>query len=373
MKIEFIEPILAGSWLYVRIGTDTGLVGNGEGGLWTYPAAAKAVLDGITPYLLGKDPLAIEHHWQYVYRNNHFRGSAIHAALSAIDIALWDIAGKRFDVPVYQLLGGPTRHKIRLYVHVAGDTPNELAAAAARAVADGFTAVRFDPFLLGGWPISGASPLVSAAVDRVAAVREKVGPDVDIAIDVHNKLRPSDALEVGRALQPFRLLFMEDPIPPESPVSMGQLAQRMPVTIATGERLQTLEEFRDLMASGFVGYIRPDLCLAGITQSKKIAALAEAWHVGVIPHNWLSPISTAACLQLDAAIPNFVLQEYTGEDTEPKSRLLTQPLRREGGYLRLPDRPGIGADLDQDYVRSLPFTTPALDTPIRDDGSVAEL
>lgn len=373
MKIEHVEPILAGSWLYVRIRTDTGLEGHGEGGLWTYPAAAKAVLDCITPYLLGKDPLTIEHHWQYVYRNNHFRGAAIQAALSAIDIALWDIAGKRFDVPVYQLLGGPTRDRIRLYIHVAGDTPEELATAAAGAAADGFTAVRFDPFLLGGWPLQGTAALVSAAVDRVAAVRAAVGRDVDIIIDVHNKLSPSEALEVGRSLQQYHLLFMEDPIPPESPHSMGRLAQRMPVTIGTGERLHTLEEFRDLLASGFVGYIRPDLCLTGITQSKKIAALAEAWHVGVIPHNWLSPISTAACIQLDASIPNFVLQEYTGEDTEPKSRLLKEPLRRDGGYLRLPDRPGIGVELDLDYVRTLPFTSPALDTPIRADGSVAEL
>ena len=153
---------------------------------------------------------------------------------------------------------------------------------------------------------------------------------------------------------------------------MGELAQRLPVAIGTGERLQTLEEFRALLAAGPVAYLRPDLCLTGITQAKKIAALAESWHVGIIPHNYLSPVSTAACVQLDAAIPNFVLQEYTGEDDPPKRNLVREPLRREGGYLVVPETPGLGVELDLDFIGSLAAESRPIFARTREDGSVID-
>jgi galactonate dehydratase len=371
VKIDRVETVLAGHWVYVVVTTDTGVTGVGEGGLWSFPTAAAQLAEALRPYLVGKDPRRIEHHWQYVYRSTHFRGAAIHSALAAVDVALWDILGKVLEVPVYQLLGGRVRDKVRLYIHVVGESVDRLAAAARTAVREGFTAVRFNPFDARPLDLRQGA-LVAAAVECVGAVRETVGPDVDLCIECHNRLLPPEAVALGAALAPFRILFLEDPIPPESPVLSGQLAYRVVVPIATGERLHNVEEFRDLVTGGPVAYIRPDLGLTGLTQGKKIAALAEAFRIGVIPHNWLSPVSTAACVQLDAAIPNFVLQEYTGEDQPPKSLLLREPLRRDGGYLVVPDRPGIGVELDVERVRRLDFQPPPIVSQLREDGSVID-
>ncbi|PYM66723.1 MAG: galactokinase, partial [Candidatus Rokuibacteriota bacterium] len=262
MKIERVDTILAGNWLYFLVSTDSGITGLGEAGLWSYPSVAGQMVERLRGYLLGKDPLAIEHHWQYVYRSAHFRGAAIHAALAAIDVALWDIAGKVFEAPVYQLLGGPVRHKVRLYVHIVGDSLDQLTDAARAAVRDGFSAVRFNPFD-GQSPDLRQDALVSAVIECVGAVREAVGRDVDLCVECHNRLLPPEAIALGAALAPFRILFLEDPIPPESPVLSGELARRVAVPIATGERLHNLEEFRDLLTGGPVGYIRPDLGLTG--------------------------------------------------------------------------------------------------------------
>jgi galactonate dehydratase len=371
VKIERVETLLAGNWLFFLVHTTTGLTGVGEAGLWSFPTAAMAVGDYLTRYLVGKDPLSIEHHWQYVYRAAHFRGAAIQGALAAVDIALWDIAGQHLGVPIYRLLGGPTRSRVRLYIHILGDTPDALADAAQKAVADGYTAVRFDPFRA-PWPRLNLRGVLRSVCERLAAVRDVVGPDIDICVECHNKFSRAEAQEVARALEPYHIFFLEDPIPPESPALMADLARLLPVTVATGERLHTLEEFRDLLAAGFAGFIRPDICLTGITQGKKIAALAEAWRVDVIPHNWLSPVNTAANLQLDASIPNLALQEYTGEDSPPKSRLLRRPLERDGGYLVVPDRPGLGIELDLDFARTLPPQPLPIISKLRPDDSVAD-
>jgi galactonate dehydratase len=371
MKVEQVEAIFAHNWLFFEVTTDTGLTGLGEAGLWAYPPAAAAMLDYLRLYLVGQNPLAIEHHWQYLYRSSHFRGASVSAALAAIDVALWDIAGKHLGVPIYQLFGGPTRDRVRLYLHVNGDTPELLACDAKRAVAEGFTAVRFDAFRP-AWPAATQNAVLACAVERTAAVREAVGPDVDLCVECHWKFTPAEALDIGRALEPFRLLFLEDPIPPESLALMGDLARRLPVAIGTGERLNSLEEFRDLLLAGPVAYVRPDVGLTGLTQARKIAALAEAWRIGVIPHNWLSPVTTAAAIHLDASISGFVLQEFTGEDQPPKTALVNRTIRRDGGYLVLPETPGLGVELNHAAIASMPFTPRAPSLPLRPDGSVVD-
>lgn len=372
MRIEAVETLRADRWGYIRITTDTGITGVGEVGVWAFPDAAASVVSTLTPYLLGKDPLAIEHHWQYMYRFSHFGGSVVMAALSAIDIALWDIAGKRFDVPIHRLLGGPTRDRVRLYMHVNGASLEDLVASATRAVQRGFTAVRFDPFIA-KWPTLSHSDLIDDATARVAAVREAVGPSIDICVECHFKLSYADAFDVARALSPFRILFLEDPFPPESPRHVAAAASQMPVPIATGERLVNLQEFKDLLSAGPVAYVRPDLCLAGgISQVRKIAAVAEAFNVGVIPHNPLSPVSTAACLQIDAAISNFVLQEYVDESEDPQRSLLMEPLVVRDGHMLLPDSPGLGVELNLDYLATLPAFDRDYTTPVRPDGSPAD-
>ena len=373
MRIEALETFrVLDRWLFLEIRTDSGLVGLGEAGLWGYPDAAEQVIHSFESSLIDQDPLRIEHHYQFLYRNAHFRGAAVSGALGAIDIALWDIAGKHFGAPAWQLLGGKCRDRVRCYVHITGDTPEELAKSAQQETDAGFTAVRFVP-LPSGYERMRYSRILEEAVARVAAVREQVGPDIDLCVEIHRRLTPMEATGLAQELVPFRIFFLEDPILPDSTQSKGRLAAQMPVPIATGERLHTIFEFRELLEAGACQFIRPDVCLAGgLTQCKKIAALAESYQVGVIPHNPLSPVSTAACVQLDACIPNMVLQEYTGDDKPPKCEIVKNTLELQNGYIRVPEVPGIGVELNHEALSRFPASQRPLDTPLHEDGSVAD-
>jgi len=299
------------------------------------------------------------------------------AAIGAIDIALWDLKGKALGRPVYELLGGPTRDRVRLYTHLGGNTPQALAEEAAARVAEGYTAVRLYPFgAFGdadfeegrGLEEMSFGAMLRNAEERVAAVREAVGPDVDVMIDVVNRLTPAEAIAVGRALAPYNLFFFEDPIEPENMDAWGYVAANLPMPVAMGERLYTIHQFRDLLNHNGAAYVRPDLSLAGgITNVKKIAALAEASYVGVAPHNPLSCVLTAACVQIDASVHNIAIQEYpSDEHRPPKSDLVVAPLKREGGYLLLPEAPGIGIELNEEafaYYPPVPYQRPPLIAP----------
>lgn len=379
MKIRSIENFVIQDYCHlVRVETDTGLVGIGESGFWGYPEGTEAITKHLTKYLLGKDPLRIDHHWQYVYRNNHHRGGALHGALSAIDIALWDIKGKYYNAPVWQLLGGKCREKVRVYIHLHGSYDEELVEDAIEKVKQGFTAVRFSPFVPGAQKFTHSS-LIETTVNRVRALREAVGKDVDILIDVHNRLSPSDAIVLGRELEKYHLLFIEDPTKQDTAEAMAYVAANCPVPIATGERLHTIFEFKEFLHDRACAYVRPDICLAGgITQTKKIVALAEAYQVVAVPHNPLSPISTAACVQIDACAPNCLIQEYMGDGSLPgeewKREIVETPLRLEKGYLIVPEEPGIGIKLDEDGLeRNLKkLVERPLETPLNEDGSVVD-
>lgn len=372
MKIEKVESLLAGRWHFVRITTDSGIVGVGESGIWGYPEASERIVDAWKSYLIGKNPLQIEHHWQYLYRNSHFMGSAVGGALGAIDIALWDIAGKHYQAPVYDLLGGKCRDKVRCYMHVNGDSLDDLVADARKAVDRGFTAVRFTPFRR-NFPSMRYGGLVHEAVARVGALREAVGPDVDLCVEIHRRMTPMEAIGLSRELAQFRPFFLEDPILPESVQSMADVQKAIGIPIATGERFTSIYQFRELLEAGGCRFVRPDVCICGgISHTKKVAALAESYYVGVIPHNPLSPISTAACVQIDACIPNFTLQEYTGEDAPPKRDLVVAPLTLDNGYLRVPETPGIGIELNFDVIERVPFARREFITPLHEDGSVAD-
>ena len=241
-----------------------------------------------------------------------------------------------------------------------------------KAADDGFTAVRFTPFPRNYTHMRYAE-LLEEMLTRVAAVRDTVGNGVDMCVEIHRRMDPHHAAGLAYELAKFRPYFLEDPLLPDSVQRMGDLQRSINVPIATGERLHTIYEFNELLAAGGCRFIRPDVCLCGgLTHSKKIAAIAEAYHVGVIPHNPLSPVSTAACVQLDACIPNFSLQEYTGEDLPPKSDILKVPLKREGGYIIVPDRPGIGVELNMEVARKYPPVAKEIKTPLHEDGSVAD-
>src|SRR4051794_9135083 len=324
MRITDIQTIFVDHYLFVEVTTDVGLIGLGESGAWGFLEASAQAVETFKRYLLGQDPLRIEHHWQYMYRCFHFRGAAIMGAISAIDIALWDIAGKHFGAPVYQLLGGKCRDRARVYAHVFGATTDELVQGCIVAKQRGFTAVgHLTPFLDEPHDVpffKTHAAKMEDAIETVRRYREAVGTDVDLCIEIHRRLMPAEAGVLARGLEPYHPFFYEDPIRPDNLDAMAEGAQQISIPIATGERLHTIEEFAMLLRRGAVQYVRPDVCLVGgITHAKKIAAVAEAFNVQVVPHNPLSPVSTAACVQLAACIPNFALQEYPlGEDELPK-------------------------------------------------------
>ncbi len=379
MQITRVETTPVDRYLFVQVHTDAGIVGLGEAGTWGFLEAAEQVVAKFAHYLVGQDPLRIEHHWQYMYRSTHFRGAAIMGALSAIDIALWDIAGKHFGAPVYALLGGKTRNKARVYYHVLGETIDSLVEGCRAAKARGFTAVgHLSPF--GDEPrdkpyFKTYTARMGQAIDAVRQFRDAVGDEVDLCIEIHRRLSPAEAIVLARGIEPYRPMFYEDPILPDNFDAMGLVAENIHIPIATGERLHTIFEFEMLLRRGAVQFVRPDVCMCGgITGAKKIAALAEANYVGVVPHNPLGPVSTAACIQLAACIPNFAIQEYPlGEQEPPKSEIVRTTLTYDGrGSLLVPTGPGIGVELAPDAAERYPYRMRWLGTRLYDDGSVMD-
>jgi galactonate dehydratase len=382
MKITRIQTVRADRFMYVKVETDEGITGIGElhpaSGTGGTPYLPLAGVEYCAEYLVGQDPRQTERHWQHLFRRCLFRGGAdAMAAIGALDIALWDIKGKELGRPVHELLGGPTRERIRLYTHLSGNTPQALAEQALACVEQGYTAVRLYPFgdfgaadFEEGRGLESMSyaAMIRSAEERVAAVREALGPDVDIMIDVVNRLSPAEAIAVGRALEPYRLFFFEDPIEPENMDAWQYVAANVPMPVAMGERLYTIYQFQDLLEHKGAAFVRPDLSLAGgFSNIKKIAALAEAYYAGVVPHNPLSCVLTAACAQLSASIHNLTVLEYPrDEQAAPKRDLVKEPLRREGGYLLLPDAPGIGIELNEEafaHYPPVPYVRPPLVGP----------
>lgn len=372
MKIDKIESFLMGNGYVLRIHTDTGISGVGQTACWGYPEAVEKIVNTFEKYLLGQNPLRIEHHWQYLYRMGPFRGTALSGAISAVDIALWDIKGKHFGVPIWELLGGNCRDKIRLHLLGGGNTPETMFEAAKAAVEEGFTALKFDP-LVGGFQDMAVDRLVKTARALVAAAREGGGPDLDLIVEVHRKLTPMNSIVLESALAPFNLYFIEDPIQIDTIKTQAELAKRMTSPVGNGERLTTIWEFRELLEAGGPQYVRPDLGLAGgLTHCKKIAAIAEAYHSAVVTHNFLGPLITAASLHLDASIPNFITQEYTKADESSDFAVFKVAYQREGGYIPIPEAPGLGIELDDSLIAETPYRPMNTGTtPLREDGSVA--
>lgn len=378
MKITDIRTVPISRYLFVEIFTNEGITGLGESGTWGFLEASEQAIQTFKRYLIGQDPLRIEHHWQYLYRSTHFSGSAIMGALSAIDIALWDIAGKYFGVPCYQLFGGKCRDKARVYCHVRGDTRDKLIRGCIDAKKKGFTAVgHLTPFLDESRDVryfKTHANKIQDAIDTVRLYREAVGNDVDLCIEIHRRLSPAEAVALATGIEPYHPFFYEDPILPDNLDAMDLIARKINIPIATGERFFTMQQFLTLLKRGAVQYIRPDVCMAGgLTNCKKIAALAEAHYVQVVPHNPLSPVSTAACIQLAACIPNFALQEYPrGEHEPPKSEIVKTALKLENGYLIIPDTPGIGVELAEDAQERHPYRPRGLKTRLHEDGSIVD-
>lgn len=365
MKITRVSPYMTDRYLFVEVETDTGLIGTGECGAWGQLEAAQTALEKFGDYLIGKDPGPIEHHWNVMHRFGWFRGAAICAAISGIDIALWDIKGQALGVPIHQLLGGPTRTRARVYCHVKAKTREQMIDNCLARKGQGFTAIgHLNPFLDEDRSVAYAKPHVKKiddAVSIVADLRQALGNEVDLCIEIHRRLAPAEAVVFGNEIAPYRPMFYEDPIAPTAADSMGRVAGKVSVPVATGERFHSLYDFQNHFARNALTYARISVCLCGgITGARKIAAMAEAMDIGVIPHNPLSPVSLAACLQLDAAIPNFVIQEFPTvglafESTEEDGEVSGDTLRGQslvtsipqvtGGFVDIPTAPGLGTAL----------------------------
>ncbi len=364
----------ARNWPIVRVYTDAGLTGIGE----AYPVGPdKAVAETVRyfqDWLVGFDPLDGERVWHELYAGSRFpTGSVITAAISGVDQALWDIKGKVLDTPVYQLLGGKVRDRVRVYQSAHGRTPQALGADARRLVETyGYTALKIGPFR----PDGDADPWgtqLDTAERRMAAVRGAVGDAVDIGVDAHAKLlEPARALEMAERIRAFRPFFFEEPVRPEQFAPLAKLAQQCPIPIATGECLYTKFEFQQLLATGAADIIQPDVCVTGgLTELKKIAALAEAHYVSVAPHNPLGPLATAVNVHFAAAAPNFLILEYHADDTGVRAEVLDEPMRLEDGYLAIPERPGLGVDLTEGILEKYPYAPWRRGRPTRADGMLA--
>ena len=377
MKITGIEPILAGGrYLFVKVHTDGGLVGLGECGAWAYQEATVSVLKQMEKMILGQDPLRTEFIWNALSRNLHFRGSVTQSALSGIDIALWDLKGKYFQVPCYELMGGKVREKIKIYVNARARDARGMAAEAKKLADQGFRSIRFSighPKDENGRCGENFTSLVTRVEGIMKAVREAVGWNVDVAIECHRGMRPAEAIELGRVLRPYRPYFYEDPIP-DNLEAMRQVIRGCDIPVATGERFINPAEFDSLMTTTDVRYIRPDMCVSGgLTAGKKIAAEAEVRGVYVIPHNPLGPVSTAACLQLDACIPNFEVQEYPMANGVCRlDKEMKTPFHVENGYITLPEGPGLGIELIDDIDTVFPFKGSYGGINLHEDGSIVD-
>lgn len=362
MKVTQVSIIEAKHYLFVKVHTDAGIVGLGEAGNWGFLKATHGAIEKLSQFLIGQDPFRIEHHYQNMYRAMYFRGSVIMSAISALEIALWDIKGKALGVPVYELLGGKTRDRIRTYCSGLSNfkmSAEEMASEFRKLKDNGFTASKV--FL----PVETYSGTgndefynrkVMDAVEKVRKVREAVGDDFDLILEVHRSMNVPEAILFARACEPFHPMVLEDPIPPDDVDSMAYVASKVNIPIATGERFTYFNEFETLMRRNAARYVRPDVCaIGGINAARKVAAMAEANNVLVIPHNPLGPVSTAACVQLSACIANLGIMELpsfmmNGAEDE----MVKQPLTLENGCILVPDRPGIGIELADDAAEKFP-------------------
>ena len=354
MKITQVEthaaPLTGRDSLIVRVHTDEGLVGLGE----AYPVgpneAVAATIRDFQSWIAGRDPRDVNGIWYHLYAHSRFPGgSVVNAAISGIEHALWDIAGKAAGVPVYRLLGGKCRDRIRVYQSCGGATPEAIAAHARQLVDQhGYTALKMSPQPPNSEQLPWAA-VVRGAAERLAAVREAVGPDVDIGLDPHARIfEPMRALEMAAAVQPYRPFFFEEPLRPENIDALAWLAQKSDVPIATGEMLYTSFGFRELLAKQAATIIQPDICICGgLLEMKKIAALAEAHYVTVAPHNPLGPLATAINVHFAATTHNFLILEYHSDGESPRRDVLVEPMQLRDGYLELPEGPGWGVELNE--------------------------
>jgi galactonate dehydratase len=387
LKITDIKTVVVNAqmrnWVFVKVETDTpGLDGWGEASLeWKTRAVAAAVED-LKPFILGDDPTRIEHIYQKLYRQPFFRPGVIGlSAISGIEQACWDILGKQLGVPVYKLLGGAVRDKVRMYTHLGGGEMSAVYESfdsrrvielALEVVARGYTAVKvvFVPY---SEPLMGA-PYAKKLAAVMGKLREAVGDRVDIMVDFHGRTYPAVAIEYINAIAEYRPYFCEEPVPPENIDALAEVCRAVRVPIATGERLATRHQFREVLEKRAAHVIQPDLChCGGLLEAKKISAMAEAYYVGVAPHNPLGPIANAAALHFALSTPNFLIQEDMLADVPWRWEVVESSLSTENGYWLPSDAPGLGVTVNEAAAARYPFQQEVLQSAVyAGDGAVLD-
>jgi galactonate dehydratase len=362
LKITKLETFIhRNSWVFVKISTDAGIVGWGEM-LKDKSKACAAEAQEMASYLMGKDPRPITHHWQAIYRHGFYRGGPIlTAVLSGIDMALWDIKGKALGLPVHELLGGPTRNKIRTYGGMNDVVDGRCSAFKVIPRTDDRGAYKY---------VEGAG-YVQRWTKNFAALRERFGPDVDIGLEFHGASQPATSMLIMKALEPYQPFFYEEPVQCQNVDAMAELASKTHIPVATGERIFTKWGFREILEKKAASILQPDVCYAGgITELRLIAGMAESYYTPLAPHNPQGPCSLAASCQIAAAIPNFLVQE---QGTRSYENMLKNPFRVDKGHLPVSTAPGLGIEFDEDkFMALVGEPEPYRRTYDRDDGSVVD-
>ncbi|GAB6099547.1 galactonate dehydratase [Halanaerocella petrolearia] len=381
MKITKLETfIVPPRWLFLKVETDKGISGWGEPVVEGRAHTVRAAVEELSEYLIGKDPLRIEDHWQVLYRSGFYRGGPIlMSAIAGIDQALWDIKGKYYDAPVHELLGGACRDSIRVYSWIGGDRPSDVGKAAKERAEAGFTAIKMNA--TEELQYIDSNKKVAEVVDRVAAIRESVGDDFGIGVDFHGRVHKPMAKVLAKELETYKPMFIEEPVLPQNNENLEEIAKQTKIPIATGERMFSRWDFKDLLANGYVDVIQPDLSHAGgITECKKIAAMAEAYDVAVAFHCPLGPIALASCLQVDATAHNAYIQEQSlGIHYNQGSDILDylvdpSVFDYRDGYVDILQGPGLGIKIDEQHVHKMAEQGHNWKNPVwrHKDGTVAE-
>jgi galactonate dehydratase len=386
MKITDIKTIVVNAkmrnWVFVKVETDEGIIGWGEASLEWKTRGVVGCIEDLKPFIVGLDPTNIEHLYQVMHRHPFFRPGAVgYSAISGIEMACWDVYGKSLGLPVYKLLGGKVRDRIRMYDHLGGGEMNSLynsigdhskmVEKALQSAEDGYTAIKV-LVVPRTEPLEG-NKVIRHAVTLMEAIRVAVGDDIDIMVDLHGRTTPEMAIQYAKELRVFKPFFFEEPCLPENVKGMVKVARSIDIPVATGERLVTRYQFRELLEKNAAAVIQPDLChCGGLWEARKIAAMAETYYVSVAPHNPLGPIATAAAIQFATCTPNWLIQESFRSDVPWRDDVVVNPIQVQDGYVIPSERPGLGVEVNEEEAQKHPFQQEVLVRYWHNDGSVAD-
>ena len=371
-RIENIETFVAGSSVFVRLTTASGVSGIGESTAFAFPGATVNVIESMKSFVIGSNPFDVEKNWLILYRALGWRGITLGGAISAIDQAYWDIKSRIYEAPIWEVLGGQSRKGVRAMRVVAGNSVEEVVKQSLQAQVDGYTAIKVILHMHEHHLMRHAEK-IEDMVDRIAAIRDAVGNRMDIGVELHRNMQPGSSLTLIDELEKFFPLFVEDPVPPDSVLSFGEVSSKSRISMAAGERNTSIYEFREYIEHAGISFARPDIGIAGgFTHVRKICAMAEAHHQGIIPHAVPNgPVATMAHVHMGISAPNWEVQEYMPLDVWPFNEMVDHVPTPKDGYFYPLDAPGLGITLNDAFLQAASVSVFPISPDLREDGSVA--